>query len=225
MTNSFPKPKKKAAKKAVAKKVIPAPLPEPVPYDEYMDGSLQKAFAKMQAAYIQNVNTKETQDIPPYQFKYIIKPPHNNHGGWGEWTSPSYSAHTIIEDDELMGVSQSGMDEPVMNWKGSNLSILVSSLNKSHQSVLFVVCDKEFASKTQERIQSLVGSLNRSPDYGSGGTIKADVYTIVSPEEGFYTIYHGLLTDYENIEATGSISIPTVLISAKQRWTMAAFAV
>jgi hypothetical protein len=123
------------------------------------------------------------------------------------------------------GVEVSNMDSGQMSWSGHDLATLIAKLPKSHQSVLFVICDKVFASKTQERIQSLVGSLNRVPDYASGGTIKADVYTIVSPEDGEYKIYHGLLTNYENIEANGTISIPDVLEPAKQRWTMAAFAV
>lgn len=117
------------------------------------------------------------------------------------------------------------MDSEQTNWHGEDLAMLVANIPKTHQSVLFVVCDKVFASKTQERIQSLVGSLNRSPDYSGGGTIKADIYTITSPEDGEYKIHHGLLTNYENIEANGTISIPDVLDTAKQRWTMAAFAV
>lgn len=117
------------------------------------------------------------------------------------------------------------MDSGQMSCKSQSLETLISNLPKSHQSVLFVICDKVFASKTQERIQSLVGSLNRVPDYATGGTIKADVYTIVSPKDGEYKIHHGLLTNYENIEANGTISIPDVLELGKQRWTMAAFAV
>lgn len=123
------------------------------------------------------------------------------------------------------GVEVSNMDSGQMSCKSQSLETLISNLPKSHQSVLFVICDKVFASKTQERIQSLVGSLNRVPDYATGGTIKADVYTIVSPKDGEYKIHHGLLTNYENIEANGTISIPDVLELGKQRWTMAAFAV
>ena len=123
------------------------------------------------------------------------------------------------------GVEVSNMDSGQMSWKSQSLETLISNLPKSHQSVLFVICDKVFASKTQERIQSLVGSLNRVPDYASGGTIKADVYTIVSPKDGEYKVYHGLLTNYDKIEANGTISIPDVLELCKQRWTMAAFAV
>lgn len=122
-------------------------------------------------------------------------------------------------------VQVSVMDSEQTNWHGEDLAMLVANIPKTHKSVLFVVCDKVFASKTQERIQSLVGSLNRSPDYSCGGTIKADIYTITSPEDGEYKIHHGLLTNYENIEANGTISIPDVLDTAKQRWTMAAFAV
>ena len=143
-----------------------------------------------------------------------------------EMKNPKWTVKMVTTaDPPLGGVEVSNMDSGQMNWKGQNLETLISGLPKGHQSVLFVICDKVFASKTQERIQSLVGSLNRVPDYASGGTIKADVYTIVSPEDGEYKIYHSLLTDYENIEAHGTISIPDVLGTAKQRWTMAAFAV
>lgn len=122
-------------------------------------------------------------------------------------------------------VNVSNLDSGQMTWESQDLETLISNLPKSHQSVLFVICDEVFASKTQERIQSLVGSLNRVPDYASGGTIKADVYTIISPLPSLYKIHHGLLTNYDNIEANGTISIRNVLSLAKQRWTMAAFAV
>ena len=133
---------------------------------------------------------------------------------------------TITNPDKSHNeIEVSNMDSDQISWAGCDLEGLILNLPKNRQSVLFVICDKVFESKTQERIQSLVGSINRNPDYASGGTIKANVYTIVSPEDGLYTIYHNLLTNYENLEANGTISIPDVLKTAKQRWTMAAFAV
>jgi hypothetical protein len=136
--------------------------------------------------------------------------------------------NTNMKNPKIMvdhGVEVSNMDSGQISWTGHDLEALISNIPKSHQSVLFVVCDKVFASKTQERIQSLVGSLNRVPDYASGGTIKADVYTIVALDDLRYKVYHGLLTNYDKIEANGTISIPDVLELCKQRWTMAAFAV
>lgn len=141
-----------------------------------------------------------------------------------KWTIKMVDPSTGKPHNPHNGVEVSNMDSG-QSWTAHDLEALISNIPKSHQSVLFVICDKVFASKTQERIQSLVGSLNRAPDYASGGTIKADVYTIVGLDDLRYKIYNGLLTNYENIEANGTISIPDVLELGKQRWTMAAFAV
>lgn len=107
-------------------------------------------------------------------------------------------------------------------WNSPNLQQLVDSLNKNHQSVIFVVCDPVFMSKSQERIQSLVGSLNRTPDFANGGTIKVDVYT-VSASDGVYTARLGLMTDYESFTPEGTVPINELLAAARTRWSMATF--
>jgi len=124
----------------------------------------------------------------------------------------------IQKPDGTMGK----MHEGPPTWNSPNLQQLVDSLNKNHQSVIFVVCDPVFMSKSQERIQSLVGSLNRTPDFANGGTIKVDVYT-VSASDGVYTARLGLMTDYESFTPEGTVPINELLAAARTRWSMAAF--
>jgi len=119
-------------------------------------------------------------------------------------------------------VSKDPGGEGATEANSPNLQQLVDSLNKNHQSVIFVVCDPVFMSKSQERIQSLVGSLNRTPDFANGGTIKVDVYT-VSASDGVYTARLGLMTDYESFTPEGTVPINELLAAARTRWSMATF--
>lgn len=54
----------------------------------------------------------------------------------------------------------------------------MTTLNRSHQSVLFVRVTENDSDAYRNRANALVGSLNRSPDFADGGTIKVDVYSV-----------------------------------------------
>lgn len=51
-------------------------------------------------------------------------------------------------------------------------------MNASHQTAVFVRVTAGDSKAYQNRAKALVGSLNRSPNYSEGGTIKADIYSV-----------------------------------------------
>lgn len=54
----------------------------------------------------------------------------------------------------------------------------MSTIKRSHQTAVFVRVTDRDSKAYRNRIDGLVGSLNRSPNYSEGGTIKADFYAV-----------------------------------------------
>lgn len=77
---------------------------------------------------------------------------------------------------------------------------------KSHSTAVFIVHNHDYMTVSTERIYSLVGSLNRSPDYDAGGTIKADFFTVKSIYNGDVAIDNG----YDHSLSAGNLSIPEI---------------
>lgn len=53
------------------------------------------------------------------------------------------------------------------------------ALSKNHRTAVFVRTFEDDSSSERERKQAFVGSLNRSPNFSEGGTIKVDVYSVL----------------------------------------------
>lgn len=54
----------------------------------------------------------------------------------------------------------------------------MSITSRNHRTAVTVFTPDNPSDAYRERAAGLVGSLNRAPDYASGGTIKVDVYSV-----------------------------------------------
>lgn len=113
--------------------------------------------------------------------------------------------------------------------ESASIEGLIDQTLRTHQTVCFILVTDAYMSKSLERIQSLIGSLNRSPDVASGGTVKADFFVLKRTEKGNYTATRPNITNVETLLDVnpnyGSIDPDTVMQFAKNKWAMVLFAV